>query len=98
VADDYRRWFLARLRAVEAALQQHDHLCAGRFTAADVAVGYALMLAAHLELAPHFPAAVQHYWQRLQARPAFQRALQVQHRAALEQGVPTLAAPDVRPA
>lgn len=98
VADDYRRWFLARLRAVEAALQQQDHLCAGRFTAADVAVGYALMLAAHLALAPQFPAAVQQYWQRLQARPAFQRALQVQHRAALAQGVPTLAAPDVRPA
>jgi glutathione S-transferase len=97
VATDYARWFLARLRAVDAALQAHDFLCAGRFTAADVAVGYALLLAEHLRLAPQFPEAVTHYWQRLQARQAFQRALAVQHRAALEQGVPTTPAPDIRP-
>jgi glutathione S-transferase len=51
VATDYARWFLARLRAVDVALQAHDFLCAGRFTAADVAVGYALLLAEHLGLA-----------------------------------------------
>jgi glutathione S-transferase len=56
-------------------LQAHDFLCAGRFTAADVAVGYALLLAEHLGLAAQFPEAVTHYWQRLQARDAFQRAL-----------------------
>jgi glutathione S-transferase len=55
VATDYARWFLARLRAVDAALQAHDFLCAGRFTAADVAVGYALMLAEHLGLASAVP-------------------------------------------
>ena len=97
VAADYARWFLARLRAVDAALQQADWLCAGRFTAADVAVGYALMLAEHLGLAVQFPEAVTHYWQRLQAREAFQRALAAQHQAALEQGVPTTPAPDIRP-
>lgn len=97
VAADYSRWFLARLRAVDAALQTQDFLCASRFTAADVAVGYALMLAGHLGLAPQFPEAVTHYWQNLQQRPAFQRALAAQHQAALEQGVPTIAAPDVRP-
>lgn len=97
VASDYRRWFLARLRAVEAALQTQDHLCAGRFTAADVSVGYALLLGQHLDLAPQFAPAVQAYWARLQLRPAFQRALQAQHQAALAQGVPTTAAPDVRP-
>ena len=97
VANDYSRWFLARLRAVDAALQQQDELCAGRFTAADVSVGYALMLADHLGLAPQFPDAVCRYWKRLQQRPAFQRALQAQHQAALAQDVPTTAAPDVRP-
>jgi hypothetical protein len=55
VATDYARWFLARLRAVDAALQAHDFLCAGRFTAADVAVGYALLLAEHLGLARSSP-------------------------------------------
>ena len=97
VATDYSRWFLARLRAVDAALSEQDALCASRFTAADVSVGYALMLATHLGLAPQFPEAVGRYWDRLQQRPAFQRALQAQHLAAIDQGVPTLAAPDVRP-
>jgi hypothetical protein len=54
VVQDYTRWFLARLRAVEAAVAQSEYLCAGRFTAADVAVGYALLLAQHLGLAPQF--------------------------------------------
>lgn len=97
VAHDYSRWFLARLRAVDAALQEHAFLCADRFTAADISVAYALMLAGHLGLTDQFPPAVQAYWQRLQARPAFQRALAVQHQAALDQNVPTMPAPDTRP-
>ena len=97
VAADYARWFLARLRAVDAALQNADYLCAGRFTAADVAVGYALLLAQHLGLSAQFPPAIAAYWQRLQARPAHQRALQAQHQAALGQGVPTTPSPDIRP-
>lgn len=98
VAADYLRWFLARLRAVDAALQHEQYLCAGRFTAADVAVAYALHLAQHLGLAAQFPPAVADYWQRLQTRPAFQRALQAQHQAALDQGVDPTPAPDLRPA
>ncbi|MGQ0708331.1 MAG: glutathione S-transferase family protein [Rhodoferax sp.] len=96
VVADYARWFLARLRALDAAVQERAFVCAGRFTAADVAVGYALLLAQHLGLDAQFPAAVARYWAALQARPAFQRALQVQHQAAQDQGVPTTAAPDVR--
>ena len=96
VADDYSRWFLARLKAIDAALQQQDFLCAGRFTAADVSVHYALMLASHLGLALQFPDAVRRYHQRLEQRPAYKRALQVQHQAALDQGVPTTPAPDMR--
>ncbi len=98
VAADYARWFLARLRAVDAALQHEPYLCAGRFTAADVAVTYALHLAQHLELAAQFPPAVADYWQRMQARPAFQRALQAQHQAALDQAVDPTPSPDLRPA
>ena len=99
VAEDYSRWFLSRLKAVGAALeQQQEFLCAGRFTAADVSVGYALLLAQHLGLEPSFAEPVRRYWQRLRQRPAFRRALAAQHHAALAQGVPTTAAPDVRPA
>jgi len=97
VAEDYSRWFLARLRAVDVALKGREYLCAGRFTAADVAVGYALMLAGHLGLAAQFPPSVVAYWERLQQRPAFQRAMAVQHQAAVAQGVPTTPAPDIRP-
>lgn len=97
VAADYARWFLARLRAVDAAVQQEPYLCAGRFTAADVAVSYALQLAQHLGLAEQFPPAVMDYWQRMQARAAFGRALQVQHQAALDQGVDPTPSPDLRP-
>ena len=97
VVDDYSRWFLARLKAIDTTLQQREFLCAGRFTAADVSVHYALMLAKHLGMTEQLPDAVRQYGQRLEQRPAFQRALQVQHQAALDQGVPTTPAPDMRP-
>lgn len=97
VANDYERWFLARLRAVENALTEADYLCAMRFTAADIAVGYALLLAEHLGLAEQFTPNIRAYWVRLQDRPAFQRALARQQQAAREQGVLLTPAPDTRP-
>lgn len=97
VVEDYARWFLARLRAVEAAVAHGEYLCAGRFTAADVAVGYALLLADHLDLAPQFGDATTAYWQRLQQRAGYQRAMAAQIEAAEDQGVSTVAAPDTRP-
>lgn len=89
VADDYAKWFLARLRPLEPRLAEREFLCAGRFTAADVSVGYALMLAEILGLHERFPPAVLAYWRRLQQRPGHQRALAAQLRAAQEQGVST---------
>jgi glutathione S-transferase len=96
VAEDYAKWFLARLRTLEPLLAEREFLCAGRFTAADVSVGYALLLAQHLGLDDRFTSAVQAYWQGLQARDGYRRALQAQHQAALAQGVSTVAAPDTR--
>ena len=74
VAEDYARWFKARLRAVDRALETRDYLCAGRFTAADISVGYALLLASTLGLDERFSPAVAAYWARLQDREGFQRA------------------------
>ena len=74
VAEDYARWFLARLRHVEQALAANEYLCADRFTVADISVGYALMLAAILGLNARFGPGVLDYWERLRARPAFLRA------------------------
>jgi glutathione S-transferase len=84
VADDYAKWFLARLRAVDRALQSADYLCAGRFTAADISVGYALLLAEQLRLDVEFTPAVAVYWARLQARPGFKAAKASQLRHAPE--------------
>jgi glutathione S-transferase len=94
VAQDYTRWFLARLRGVDAIVSKQEFLCAQRFTAADVSVGYALMLAQSLGLEPEFPIAVRGYSARLQQRPAFMRAIAAQTRAASEQGVSTTPAPE----
>ena len=88
VAHDYGRWFLGRLRALEAALADgRPYLCAGRFTAADVAVGYAVMLASFIDLPQPLPGSVAAYWQQLTQRPAYARAQAAQHAAAIAQGV-----------
>ena len=87
VAQDYAKWFLARLRGVDARLDGREWLAAGRFTVADVSVGYALLLASLLDLAPQFPPNVQAYWQRLQQREGYQRAMRSQEEAARAQGV-----------
>ena len=94
VAEDYSKWFLSRLRTLEPHLPAHEFLCAGRFTAADVSVGYALMLAELLGLHERFTPAVLAYWQRLKARSAFGRALIAQTEAAGEQGVSARPATD----
>jgi glutathione S-transferase len=73
--DDYTQWFFARLRSVERATGEHEYLCAGRFTIADIAVGFALYLAETLGLRPGFKPNTEAYYSRLCARPAFQRAV-----------------------
>jgi glutathione S-transferase len=91
VATDYTRWFLGRLRAVEAAAGRAETLCADRFTAADIAIGYALRLADNIGLAKDFGPHVAAYWQRLERRDGFQRALAAEQRAGVEQKVPARA-------
>jgi glutathione S-transferase len=96
VAEDYGKWFLARLRTLEPLLAEREYLCAGRFTAADVSVGYALLLAGHLGFGPQFTPAVAAYWERLRVRPGFEAAIAAQSRAAEAQGVSATPAPDLR--
>lgn len=95
VVDDYSRWFLARLRRIDSRLQDRDYLCADRFTAADISVGYALMLADYQGLSTQYSDRVRAYWLRLQNRPAFQQAMTRQHHEAIAQEVPTTPAPCV---
>jgi glutathione S-transferase len=87
VAADYAKWFLGRLRAVEAAAADAETLCAGRFTAADVVIGYALRLADSIGLARDFGPAVAAYWARLQARDGYKRAREAEINAGIAQHV-----------
>jgi len=74
-AEDYVKWFLARLRAATKLLGDNDYLTAGRFTVADISVGYALKLAKSLGFAGDFPEPWVRYLERLEARDGYQRAL-----------------------
>jgi glutathione S-transferase len=87
VAGDYAKWFLGRLRAVEAATASAETLCANRFTAADIVIGYALRLAENIGLSKDFGPNVAAYWQRLQTRDGFKRAVAAEQRAGIEQNV-----------
>ncbi|MDE2363686.1 MAG: glutathione S-transferase family protein [Hyphomicrobiales bacterium] len=89
VADDYKKWFLGRLRFVETTLADRDYLAAGRFTIADIAVGFGLMLAEILELSPEFGPNVSAYWARLKARPGFKKAIAAQDKGLAEMKGPT---------
>lgn len=83
VAADYARWFVKRTVAVENALAGgNDWLCAGRFTAADISVGYALLLANTLGLGDELAPVVQDYWQRLKSAPGFVGAKAAQRGAS----------------
>jgi glutathione S-transferase len=93
VATDYAKWFLGRLRAVEAAGGHAGTLCAGRFTAADIVIGYALRLAESIGLSKDFGPNVAAYWARLQQREGYRRAIEAERRAGVEQNV----APRTRP-
>jgi glutathione S-transferase len=97
IVDDYARWFHARLRTLAPLLAAQPYLCAGRFTAADISVGYALMLAELLDLSDGFAPSIAEYWRRLREREGYLRAIGAQEAAALAQDVPTTPAPRLRP-
>lgn len=74
VAEDYGKWFKGRLKLIDAQLEQTDYLAAGRFTAADIAVGYALYLAKRLGLDDDLKPQTRAWYARITARDAFKRA------------------------
>ncbi|MCZ6458993.1 MAG: glutathione S-transferase family protein [Gammaproteobacteria bacterium] len=78
VAQDYRRWYLARLRLLDAHLETREFLCDDRFTVADIAIGYALYLGQSLEIDADYQPQTLAYLERLKERPGFQRAQEAQ--------------------
>lgn len=74
VADDYTKWYIARLRRLDTHLQTHEYLVDNRFTIADIAVSYALYLGRVLQLEERYQPQTADYLARLMQRPAFRRA------------------------
>ncbi len=74
-SEAYADWFAKRLIKAARRLEEHEYLAAGRFTVADIAVGYGLYLAGRIGLADRLPDVLVAYLARLTARPAFQSAL-----------------------
>ncbi len=77
VAEDYRLWYLARLRKLDKHMQDREYLCDDRFTIADIAIGFALYLGEFLDIADDYQPETQSYLQRLKQRPAFIRAAKI---------------------
>ena len=77
-AEDYRKWYLARLRRLNKHLESREFLVAGRFTVADIAIHYALFFGESLGLADDYVPPVREYLERLKQRPAFIRAQSAQ--------------------
>jgi glutathione S-transferase len=94
VATDYAKWFFGRLRAVEAATADAETLAGGRFTAADIVVGYALRLSGNVGLAMDFGPNVAAYWRRLQQRDGYKRAVAAEENAGQQQNVASHALPE----
>ncbi|MEM9255601.1 MAG: glutathione S-transferase family protein [Pseudomonadota bacterium] len=74
VADDYRKWYIARLRRLDKHLEENEYLVDNRFTVADIAVSYALFLGMGLKFNEDYQPQTATYLARLMERPAFKRA------------------------
>jgi len=73
--DDYKAFFGGRAKSIEAALSdRREWLVAGRFTIADIAIGYAAFLATTLGADDVLGDATRAWLDRCTARDAFKRA------------------------
>lgn len=82
VAEDYNKWYLARLRWLDAHLAATSdqsagraYLCDNRFTIADIAITYALYLGELNGFDEHYSPQVLDYLQRMKQRAAFQKSV-----------------------
>lgn len=75
VAEDMRGRVTALLDDTARRLEGRAFVAAGRFTMADISIGYALHLLQYIGMAETMPAVLQDYHRRLAARPAFERAI-----------------------
>jgi glutathione S-transferase len=76
IAEDYRKWFISRLKLLNNHILNRDYLCDNRFTIADITIGYALFLGEVLGFSNSYPPQTAKYLERLKNRPAFIRAME----------------------
>ena len=74
VLDEMKDRARLSLSAVDDAVSDREYLCGDEFTAADIMMGYSLLLASMLGLLQDARPALDAYYARLSARPAYQRA------------------------
>jgi glutathione S-transferase len=75
IADESVEKFQAHLAVLEAALGGKHFILGDEIALPDVMIGYALHLASLFRLMAEAPPHVREYWKRLQARPAYQKAI-----------------------
>ncbi len=74
--EDYKGFFLGRAKSIETALEDgRDWLVAGRFTIADICVGYAVHLSSGFRLVEELGPRTQDWYGRLTERPSFAAAI-----------------------
>lgn len=72
---DYTAFFLGRMRILETALEDgREFLVGGRFTIADICVGYAVMLADSLRIGDELGLKTRVWWNGLTERSGFKSA------------------------
>ncbi|WP_319824531.1 glutathione S-transferase family protein [Thalassovita sp.] len=88
VAEDYKRWFLVRLKLLEATLADgREFLCGGAFSMADISVHYALHLATRIGMRDDLPEHSLRWHDALCQRAGFKAAKARQKAEAAAQGV-----------
>ena len=76
-AEDYANWYIARLRRLNAHMENREFLCDNRFTIGDIAVGYALYFGELNGFSERYTPQVKDYLARLKARPAFVKSVSI---------------------
>ena len=74
-AEGYKRWFVARLKLLEATLIDREYLCSNRFTIADICVSYAIYLAGTLGIEQAFKPNIKRWTDMLFEREAFKKII-----------------------
>ena len=74
VADDYSKWYIARLRRLNAHLENHEYLVDNRFTIADIAITFALYFGKMLGHHEFYKPQTLDYLERMTSRKAFIKA------------------------